>query len=161
MFSLYIHIEIQKQTKFRRFKKIVDFQNSQISNFVRGKVLKIRSSISLPRGHVISHTKFGSDLLLDTNRQATYGYEDRFQTFLETEYLILNIWSNRIHGLKFKSSTPSCKDRKILKLKFVTELNYFTFRPAIYQVIFAAGYVSWTRIMIFILFSKMASLVIK
>ena len=62
MFSLYIHIEIQKQTKFRRFKKIVDFQNSQISNFVRGKVLKIRSSISLPRGHVISHTKFGSDL---------------------------------------------------------------------------------------------------
>ena len=39
----------------------MDFQNFQKSNFDGGKFLKIRSSINLPWGHVMSHKKFGPD----------------------------------------------------------------------------------------------------
>ena len=39
----------------------LDFQNFQKSNFVRGKFLKIQSSINLSWGHTRSHTKCGPD----------------------------------------------------------------------------------------------------
>ena len=39
----------------------MDFQNLQKSNFPRGKILKVRSSIKLSWGHVRSHAKFGPD----------------------------------------------------------------------------------------------------
>ena len=50
----------------------MDFENFRKSNFVRGKLLKIRSSINLPWGQTKFHKKFGPDRfsrLLDTNKQ--------------------------------------------------------------------------------------------
>ena len=39
----------------------MDFQNLQKSNFVEANFWKIRLSINLPWGHVMSHKKFGLD----------------------------------------------------------------------------------------------------
>ena len=53
-------------------KKFANFRNFQNSNFVIGKVLKIRSTLNLPWGHVRSYNKFGSDFnvyWIQTNRQ--------------------------------------------------------------------------------------------
>ena len=59
-YFLFLCIVKQKQNKsLRIFKKIVDFHNLQKSNFVRGKNLKIQSSIKLLWGHVRSNKKFG------------------------------------------------------------------------------------------------------
>jgi len=46
--------------KTKTNKNLVDFQNFQKSNFVRGKFLKIWSSINLPWGQARPQNKFGS-----------------------------------------------------------------------------------------------------
>ena len=58
--SLCLNCKTKTNKKFADIiKKIMDFQNFQKSYFVRGKYLKIRSSINLPLGHASSHEKFG------------------------------------------------------------------------------------------------------
>ena len=59
----------------------MDFQNFQNSNFVGGKLLKIRLSINHPWGRVMSHTKFGPDNFsrfdiywIQTDKQSIYRY---------------------------------------------------------------------------------------
>ena len=59
-FSLCIHCKTKTSTKFWGFyKKLVDFQNFQKSNFVKGKYLKTLSSITLPWGHAMSSQNLG------------------------------------------------------------------------------------------------------
>ena len=54
-----IHCKSKTNKNFANF--LWSFKNFQKSNFVRGKFLKIQSSINSPCGHARSHTKFGPD----------------------------------------------------------------------------------------------------
>ena len=79
-FSLCVHCKRKTNQKFHGIKKnFVDFQNFQESNFVKGKFLKIRSSLNFPAGVTWGPTKVLSPIrfsrLLKTNdSQSKYIY---------------------------------------------------------------------------------------